>query len=646
MYTRSPTTSDIAISELLCHPPRISLPCSLVGVATSSAARKISFPPPLCLDSPTLFPSARTSLLHMHLLILSCLIAEPPAPPPPPYGTRTMLPPTSPQHTQPQYGGTPASSRPSIPLPPSFTSTRDLPALSTNRAESSMSISSMLGSDPVPPSKDHSITHRNGAASGMNGSVTSPTHAGTTSISPGRRTFGQGLFRRRSPSPLDQHRAQGVQNRPFRAFSNDSHRSAATNAAPSSARNPSFAISPRETTQQSPPTEARPGQQWKFSHHRRPSTGRITKRPTSQPSGNGTSIPLPLNIQQPRSAISISERWKTLQTSEKYGKPAQEAKEKFNHGSADRPSQALLEEHLRRVQREEKAAALASTKQQDATSPKRRPATSTGPRPSISTNFANNPFQIDIENVEQVYSRDPKDLPTTVHSPFSPDSLRRSREERLAANGPQPSVTSQPSLTQERLKERLEERHRQQHPPSIQPTMVTMDRSVSTGGIDLHNKAGEEHTIPHARHSLSLLLENGKRGRVSPLPQAVQGAQGRNSGPASDPGIKNEFGRMFSGIGSGVGSSGPMGSGASTPFHGSPKVNHEPERRTPFAGRGELMELTRPRERSKMGRVRLADEEDPGLEIDIGNTPGANAASAARGVKRRHGHHHHSHSHR
>lgn len=176
--------------------------------------------------------------------------------------------------------------------------------------------------------------------------------------------------------------------------------------------------------------------------------------------------------------------------------------------------------------------------------------------------------------------------------------------------------------------------------------MVTMDRSVSTGGIDLHNKAGEEHTIPHARHSLSLLLENGKRGRVSPLPQAVQGAQGRNSGPASDPGIKNEFGRMFSGIGSGVGSSGPMGSGASTPFHGSPKVNHEPERRTPFAGRGELMELTRPRERSKMGRVRLADEEDPGLEIDIGNTPGANAASAARGVKRRHGHHHHSHSHR
>lgn len=642
MYIRSLTAPDIAISEVPCQLPRISLPCSLVSVAKSSPARQISFPP-LRPDGRTL--SAFTGLSHMHELIVSFLIAEPPAPPPPPYGTRTMLPPTSPQHPQPQYGGPPASSRPSIPLPPSFTSARDLPALPTSRSESSMSISSMLGSDPVPPSKDHSTAHRNGATLGMNGSAPSPTHASITAISPSRPTFGQGLFRKRSPSPLDQHRAQGVQNRPFRAFSNDSHRYATTNAAPSSARNPSFAQSPRETTQQSPSTEARPGQQWKFSHHRRPSTGRITRRPTSQPSGNGTSIPLPLNIQHPRSAISISERWKELQASEKYGKPAQEAKEKFNYGPADRPSQAFSEEHIRRV-REERVAALAATKQQDPTSPKRRPVTSTGPRPSSSTDFANNRFRTDIENVEQVYSRDPKDLPTTVHSPFSPDSLRRSREERLAANGPQPSVTSQPSLTQDRFKERLEERHRQQYPPSIQPAIVGMDRSVSTGGIDLHNKVGEEHAIPHARHSLSVLLENGKRGRVSPLPQAVQGAQGRNSGPASDPGIKNEFGRMFSGIGSGVGSSGPMGSGASTPFLGSPKVNHEPERRTPFAGRGELMELTRPRERSKMGRVRLADEENSRLEVDNGNTPGATAASAARGVKRRHGHYHHPHSHR
>ncbi|TVY65651.1 hypothetical protein LSUE1_G008440, partial [Lachnellula suecica] len=50
--------------------------------------------------------------------------------------------------------------------------------------------------------------------------------------------------------------------------------------------------------------------------------------------------------------------------------------------------------------------------------------------------------------------------------------------------------------------------------------------------------------------------EINRKGRVSPLPQAVQGAQGQMGGPGGEPGIKSEFGRMFSGIGSGVGAMG------------------------------------------------------------------------------------------
>lgn len=50
------------------------------------------------------------------------------------------------------------------------------------------------------------------------------------------------------------------------------------------------------------------------------------------------------------------------------------------------------------------------------------------------------------------------------------------------------------------------------------------------------------------------ILSDDKRGRASPLPQAVQGAQAQSRGPTNEPGIKNEFARMFSGIGSGVGS--------------------------------------------------------------------------------------------
>ncbi|KAI7357033.1 hypothetical protein KC354_g10198 [Hortaea werneckii] len=65
----------------------------------------------------------------------------------------------------------------------------------------------------------------------------------------------------------------------------------------------------------------------------------------------------------------------------------------------------------------------------------------------------------------------------------------------------------------------------------------------------------------------------GKKGRNSPLPQAVQGAQPRHVGPGGgNPGIKMEFGRMFSGIGSGVGSTTPNAgqNGTTTPSRMSP----------------------------------------------------------------------------
>lgn len=62
----------------------------------------------------------------------------------------------------------------------------------------------------------------------------------------------------------------------------------------------------------------------------------------------------------------------------------------------------------------------------------------------------------------------------------------------------------------------------------------------------------------------SLLGIPGERRGVSPLPQAVQGAQ---APPSDDSSIKSELGRVFSGIGSGVGVSTATnpGSGASTP---------------------------------------------------------------------------------
>lgn len=65
------------------------------------------------------------------------------------------------------------------------------------------------------------------------------------------------------------------------------------------------------------------------------------------------------------------------------------------------------------------------------------------------------------------------------------------------------------------------------------------------------------------------IQEINRKGRISPLPQAVQGAQPQIPGPPGEAGIKSEFGRMFSGIGSGVsglGVSSPVPSGAQLPF--------------------------------------------------------------------------------
>lgn len=563
------------------------------------------------------------------------LIAEPPAPPPPPYGgARTMLPPTSPPHSQPQYnGGQSTPSRLNIPIPPSFSGARDLPALPTSRPESSMSISSMLGSDVGQISKDRSTAQRNLLGASTSDSFSSPSHAIT---SPTRRTLGQGLFHRRSPSPVDRRRAQGAVNRPFRAFSNDTQRHLPPNARPVSPRAHTPASSFGQLgTQRSPTSEQGLEQQWRFSYHRHPSESKLGKRPSSQPSSYGT----PSQAVDPNEGMYV-ETQQGFQVAQQHERTTEDAQQMLIRQRAEQPSQDFLGEQIRRS-REGRAAQTASNCQ----SPKTIAQPRSFARPSISTDFPNSRFRSDIENVDHVYNREPLDIPQTTHSPFSPDYLCRSREERLTGNEPQPPGLTQSNSSQSRYSDRPEERHRQHFPPVHQTSAAHLNRSISTNGIDQASKVGDENVIQQPRHSLSLLIENGKRGRVSPLPQAVQGAQGRNSGPASDPGIKNEFGRMFSGIGSGVGSSGPMGSGTSTPFLGSPKVNHEPERRTPFAVRGELIEIPRSGNRSKLGKRGLGKDGDSRAEFEAAGTPNPTGTSGARGVKKKYMHYHHPHNH-
>jgi hypothetical protein len=91
----------------------------------------------------------------------------------------------------------------------------------------------------------------------------------------------------------------------------------------------------------------------------------------------------------------------------------------------------------------------------------------------------------------------------------------------------------------------------QRHP------MVDQRLSASEPTTNRPNEARKttEDVNGHHRALLGINKEYTRRlDRASPLPQAVQGAQSQPPDIGRDPNIKSEFGRMFSGLGSGVGS--------------------------------------------------------------------------------------------
>lgn len=222
--------------------------------------------------------------------------------------------------------------------------------------------------------------------------------------------------------------------------------------------------------------------------------------------------------------------------------------------------------------------------------------------------------------------------------PYSPETLRRVREERLATGLHQQNSSLSPTNIQPRVVEKANEH---------QGVALPRNPSSIIPGIENVNVAEGVDQPQNHRASLALHIDNSRRGRVSPLPQAVQGAQGRLSGPASDPGIKNEFAKMFMGIGAGVGRGGRLGSGTSSPFPSSPTKNLEAERRSPFARRGDLTEVAKPRSTSRGGRRgRKAKDDDLKPDSEAAESPNTVGTTNTRGMKRsRHSHHHHPHQH-
>lgn len=201
-------------------------------------------------------------------------------------------------------------------------------------------------------------------------------------------------------------------------------------------------------------------------------------------------------------------------------------------------------------------------------------------------------------------------------------------------------VDGSPHLLRQRLYsiEAVEEQQVRDSPVSYSQSrrhqyMSALDRFDQPAGI-----SEDPHQQPRTLHGL--MVDNSKRGgRISPLPQAVQGAQGRMRGPASEPGIKNEFARMFSGIGSGVGSAMstpvPTEPGASLSIPPSPTRVEKSERRTPLNGRNGAHDQVKSKISSRGGkRSRKVKDEEPKVDAEDGDGSGAVRSFISRGPKR------------
>ncbi|TEY50413.1 hypothetical protein BOTCAL_0277g00110 [Botryotinia calthae] len=144
-----------------------------------------------------------------------------------------------------------------------------------------------------------------------------------------------------------------------------------------------------------------------------------------------------------------------------------------------------------------------------------------------------------------------------------------------------------------------------------------------------------------SQRGLLSVQDNRRGGRVSPIPQAVQGAQSQQPGPAGEPSIKSEFGKIFPGIGSGVALSlsSPV-AGSTTgglPFSGSRRedLDSPSAHNSPIENGSSAM--PRP-----FGRRRKLKEED---RNDDDSSTGRQTPNG-RGKRTKHAAHRHIHQHR
>ena len=469
----------------------------------------------------------------------------------------------------------------------------------------------MLDSNPSKPSREY-VSNGNGAApsSIMAGPSKSPTRQAGQATSPPRLNQGNPLLAERPSSPEKYKGYQPQIVRPFRSYSGGLGQRPPSFAQPASRGAALIGLaSGVQTSQHSPTSGIGVHRLWQTQEGKRLPDGVLVNRPSSQPTGlrspprHKDGRPIlgntdPVDYNQDTKPVRIESEQERNLEEQKTSVSDPPDRERFVQSTypMSRPSGSHDGDQLNPEQ--ERSAGLDYSFLS-------RPARNSNPHPS-QRNEAMPP------RANQILDRDPQPS-NSAQSPFSPDKLRRLQKERHVLH--QRNMAHSPS----KLAPSSTGDDERQALAITESSMSCPDSVEIPKDGDINNQHhSREDLNGHRKSSLVMLMENSRRGgRFSPLPQAVQGVQGRTSGPASDPGIKNEFARMFSGIGSGAGSAGPTGSGTSTPFAPpSPTMSHE-QRPTPFNPGGDQVpgKPTAPSRGGKRSR-KVRDDEPKAEPID------------------------------
>ena len=474
-----------------------------------------------------------------------------------------------------------------------------------HRPSSSMSISSMLGSESERPSRDLN----SGATSTTSSSYRpKPPNPPASEMSPPQHSAkpspGDYSYKPRSQTPDRMGISNLIGTRPYRSGSGSIMQGSRPFEDP--ARMSSRAAFPQfgEPTQQAPSQEPTRRTEDSFSHTRRTSISGILQRPSSQPQpqvqGTFTGPRLqPANHPQPGRPAWPEHSNAQASTSFNSSSPpsfgvnrAPEEKKEAQNGQQTPSSNAASQYDIRppafNASAQQQSLAIKGGDQQpSAPAWEAPPSNSTSPdvrRPMAGPNQYR-PFGGSLNG--QVPA------PQSQSSESQrPASVSMSQQDSSQSHGERSIFGDRLDKGRSRLFSPFAGSHTSQSVPS------------ASGHPDEQSRKGSDELSQH-RALLGLAAESKKGGRYSPLPQAVQGAQAQSIGP--EIGIKSEHGRIFSGLGGGVGAA------SASPAHGPPGLAASPFKRDDNGSR--LLNEDNPmkisRSSSGLGkRARKVKEED------------------------------------